>query len=347
MKIVVYLLILYTIVLGDKVLKISTYNIENLFDLKKSGHEYKEYIPNTSSNWNKKNYKIKLNNIAKVIKEIDADIIALQEVESLQALKDLRYTLKQHGLYYPYYKIANNKNTTIKVALLSKKQFTYAKELRVTSSYHYRNILEVKFKINTKELYLFINHWKAKSGSESKRIVSAKVLLKRIKQIGFDKNIMLVGDFNSDYEEYLKFKKKRKHNDTNGKTGINHVLHTIEQKKISTQVKYIKNNFYNLWYDENIKDRYSYIFKGKKEALDNILISQSLLKKSNIYYKAGSIHSYKPDYLLKGKNIYRWQTTRKKPRKHKGKGYSDHLPIVANFVITNQTKKRKQFKKTN
>ena len=54
--------------------------------------------------------------------------------------------------------------------------FVYVKELRVTSSYKYRNILEAKFKINNKELYLFINHWKAKSGPESKRIISAKVL---------------------------------------------------------------------------------------------------------------------------------------------------------------------------
>ena len=67
-------------------MKIATYNIENLFDLKKNGHEYNEYIPNTKSNWNRKNYKIKLNNLSKVITEIDADILALQEIESIQAL---------------------------------------------------------------------------------------------------------------------------------------------------------------------------------------------------------------------------------------------------------------------
>lgn len=335
MKTVVFLLLFFTFAFGDKILTIASYNVENLFDLKKSGYEYKEYIPNSKSNWNTKNYKIKLQNISKVIKNIDADIIALQEIESLEALKDLKVTLKRIGIYYPYYKIANKKNTTIKVALLSKIPFIYAKEVSVTSSYKYRNILEAKFKINDKELYLFINHWKAKSGPESQRIISAKALQKRIKQIGYDKNIILLGDFNSDYEEYIKFKRKRRHNDTNGKTGINHILKTINQKQKASQTKYEKNNFYNLWYDENTDERYTYIFKGKKEALDNILISQSLLNKSSIYYKNKTITSLKSNYLFKGKKINRWQTTRRKPRKHKGKGYSDHLPVMADFIIIN------------
>lgn len=314
-------------------MKIASYNVENLFDLHKNGFEYQEYIPNTKSNWNHKTYKIKLQNISKVIKEIDADVIALQEIESLQALKDLRYTLTTKGLHYKYFKIADKKNTTTKVAVLSKIPFTSTQEIMVTSSHKYRNILEVKVNINNKTLYLFINHWKAKSGPESQRIISAKALRKRIQTIGYDKNIILLGDFNSDYEEHIKFIRKRKHNDTAGKTGINHVLRSIEQNNISKQQNIEKDNFYNLWYDTNKEERWTYIFKGKKEALDNILISQSLLKQKNISYMHSSISSYKPSYLLKGKSINRWKTTWKQPRKHKGTGYSDHLAVIAKFLV--------------
>jgi endonuclease/exonuclease/phosphatase family metal-dependent hydrolase len=200
-KIFSLLFIFISLACGSDVLKIATNNIENLFDLSPNGYKYKEYKPNSSSLWNKKNYKIKLKNIAKVIKDIDADIIALQEVSSLIALKDLRYTLKQAGLYYPYYKIADKKPTAIKVAILSKIPFVYAKELQVTSSYKYRNILEAKFRINSTNLYMFVNHWKSKAGAESMRIVSAKKLIRRVKEIGYDKNIIALGDFNSDYEE--------------------------------------------------------------------------------------------------------------------------------------------------
>ncbi|MBU1659231.1 endonuclease/exonuclease/phosphatase family protein [bacterium] len=333
MKIFILLVFCITLVFGEKILTIASYNVENLFDLQRSGYEYEEFFPNTSSNWNAKNYKIKLQNIAKVIKDINADIIALQEVESLEALKDLRFTLKQNGLYYQYYSLADKKNTTVKVAILSKIPFIYSKEISVTSSLQYRNILETKFSVNNQDIHIFTNHWKAKNGGESMRIISAKALLNRIKQLGYDKNIILLGDFNSDYEEYKKFEKNRKLNDTHGKTAINHILKTIHQTQKTSNVKYEKDNFYNTWYDTEENDRYSYIYRGKKEALDNIIISQSLLNKKGMYYKQESIASFKPEYLFNGKQIYRWKMTKKKPQIHKGKGYSDHLPVVAQFII--------------
>jgi len=332
-KLSIILLLFNAILFGETNLKIATYNVENLFDLQRSGHEYIEYIPNTNANWNKRTYKIKLKNSAKVIIDINADIIALQEIESLQALKDLRYTLKQNGLFYQYFKIANKKNTTIKVAILSKIPFIYTKELSVTSSYKYRNILEVKFNINHQELYLFVNHWKSKSGPESRRIVSAKILRKRVKEVGKDKNIILLGDFNSDYEEYKLFKRKRKHNDTNGRTGINDVLHTKYQTSKASDVKSNEKFLYNLWYDTNKEERYTYIFRGKKEAMDSIIVSQSLLQDRVISYQHNSISAFKADYIFKGKNIYRWKMSWKKPYKHKGKGYSDHLAVTADFVV--------------
>lgn len=326
-------LLLSASLFGDRILKIATYNIENLFDLHKSGFEYSEYVPNGSSEWNQKNYKIKLKNIAQVIKDIDADIIALQEIESLQALLDLRFALKQSGLYYEHYAIADKKNTTVKVAILSKIPFLYSKELSVTQTYEYRNILETKFKIDDKELYIFVNHWKSKSGAESRRIVSAKALKSRITEIGYDKNIILLGDFNSDYEEHLKFVKKRNHNDTDGITGINHILGTINQRNSTSYLNYTKNSFYNLWYDTNEENRYTYIYNGNKEALDSILISQSLLGKKGIFYINKSVTNFNKEYLFKKNKINRWEISRAKVRKHKGKGYSDHLAIVAKFKI--------------
>ena len=333
MKFLLITLLFCATLFGDKILKIATYNVENLFDLQKSGHEYSEYVPNGASEWNQKNYKIKLKNIARVIKDIDADIIALQEVESLQALMDLRFALKQSGLYYEYYSIADKKETTVKVALLSKIPFLYSKEISVTPTYEYRNILETKFKIDGKELYVFINHWKSKSGPESRRVFSAKTLMRRVLEIGFDKNIILLGDFNSDYEEYIKFKRKRKLNDTDGITGINHILGSINQRERAANVKYAKNSFYNLWYDANEENRYTYIYKDKKETLDSILVSQSLLNAKDIAYVHGSVSNFDKEYLFNKKKINRWEISYAKVRKHRGKGYSDHLAIMAKFRV--------------
>jgi endonuclease/exonuclease/phosphatase family metal-dependent hydrolase len=334
-KILVLLLLFFGFIYADKVLTVATYNVENLFDLENDGYEYDEYVPSYFSEWNEKNYKIKLQNISRVIKDINPDILAIEEIESLQALKDLKSTLQREGVYYQYYQISDKKNTTTKIALLSKIPFVYAKEVSVTSSLSQRNILEAKFLINNRELYLFANHWKAKTGPESQRIVSAKALQRRIEEIGYDKNIILLGDFNSDYEEYIKFERKRKLNDTNGKTGINHVLKSINQTQEADRTKLEAGNFYNLWYDTDEENRYSYIFKNQKEAIDNILISQQLLGKKGFYYQNRTIGSFKPSYLFNGSQIYRWQMTTKRPIKHKGKGFSDHLPVVAKFIVTN------------
>jgi predicted extracellular nuclease len=157
------------------------------------------------------------------------------------------------------------------------------------------------------------------------RIVSAKALRKRIKTLGFNKNIIVLGDFNSDYEEYKKFKRKRKLNNTNGRTGINDVLHTKN--------KHTRESLYNLWYDTAVDNRYSYFYRGKKEAMDNIIITPTLLSSTGIHYKKHSISTFDKAYLFKGKYPYRWKVSRARIPKHKGKGYSDHLPVTAEFVL--------------
>ena len=323
------LLIVTSLFLQGAKVKIATYNVENLFDLQRSGHEYREYIPYGKSRWNEKTYKTKIKNLTRVIKEIDADIIALQEIESLQTLKDLRFSLKQSGLYYPYFKIADSKKTTVKVAVLSKIPFVSTREIVPGYSYAFRNILEAKFKIGNEYLYLFVNHWKSKSGPESKRITSAKALKKRIQELPKDANIIALGDFNSHYEEYKTFKRKRKLNDTNGITGINHILGTINHRHpLQKPLVMPQDELYNVWYDIDETKRFSYIYRGKPEALDNILLNSRLLDGKGVDYTPHSLHSFQKPYLFKGKKVFRWQMSRSWPRKHKAKGYSDHLPVI-------------------
>ena len=334
MRVVVFIVFLTSMAFAQMSLKIAQYNVQNLFDLQKSGNEYEEYIPFGKSNWNTKTYRVKLNHIAKVLSEINADIVALEEIESLQALKDLQKTLTSFGVYYRYKAIANKKNTTVKVAFLSKIPPVYTKELWVTRSYKYRNILEAKFSVGKEDFYLFINHFKSKRAPESRRIVSAKVLYKRLVHLGFDKNIIVTGDFNSDYEEYKKFRRKRKLNDTNGKTALNHLLGTLYNQEDSLHVKVKPESLYNLWYDLANEQRWNYIHKKKKENLDSILISASLLDNKGLEYKKGSFGVYKQPYLFYKKRINSWYIQyRKNSRRHMAKGYSDHLPIFATFIF--------------
>ncbi len=329
------LALMITLLMGDEKVRIATYNVENLFDLQHSGNEYLEYIPNTSWQWNRANQKKKLHNIAQVITDMAPDIIALQEIESLRALKDLKDELKRQGLYYQHYAFAGRKKTTVKVALLSKHPIEYSREIPISSNRRYRSILEVKVKINNRPLYIFVNHWKAKSGPESRRIASAKAVHKRIGELGQEKPILIMGDLNSHYEEYILFKKKRKHNDTKGKTGINHILGTLCHGKATTRstLKKDRKCSYNLWYDLPKEERWSHIYYNKKEALDHMIITAGLLDGKGLEYLPGSIDKFTADYLFKKRYLYRWQRSKKYPKHHTGKGYSDHLPIYATFLV--------------
>ena len=327
-----FLLLLLSVLLTGAEVKIATYNIENLFDLRYSGHEYEEYIPNTSWQWNSTNYRKKIKNISQVIVDMAPDIIAIQEIESLQALKDLRAQVQRDGLYLPYYAISSAKQTSVKVALLSKYPLR-SQELRITASYRYRNILEAKVQLGNEQLYIFVNHWKAKSGPESRRIVSAKILKQRLNTLG-DVNYVLLGDFNSDYRENETFLRKRKLNDTGGITGINHILKTVDHNEAVTYhaLQGCSQCAYNLWYELPKEQRWSHKYRGRGEGLDSMIISPKLADKKGIEYTADSFHKFDAPYLFKKGRIYRWQRSRKYPKHHLGKGYSDHLPIYATFT---------------
>ena len=322
--------------LGGTEVKIATYNVENLFDMNDDGNEYEEYIPNTSWGWDDAMYRTKLRNTAQVIHDIGADIIGLQEIESETALKDLKAELNRQGLYYPHYAFARAKNTTVAVALLSRYPITSALSRSVGANRAFRDILEVKLDINGKPLRVFVNHWKSKSGPESMRIQSAKVLKKRLEELDKNEPYVLIGDFNSHYEEYRTFIKSRRHNDTEGITGINHILKTIDKDEnpiTYTSLKYNDDSLYNLWYELPEDQRWSHQFKQFKEGLDNIIISPALADGKGLEYLQGSFAKFEAPYLFYKGKLYRWQQSRKYPKHHLGEGYSDHLPISAKIHI--------------
>lgn len=322
--------------LGGVEVKIASYNVENLFDMNNDGNEYEEYIPNGDSGWTHDIYQIKLRNTATVIRGIGADIIGLQEIESEIALKDLKTQLKRQGLYYRYHVFARNKKSSVNVALLSRYPIQSALKHTVSHNGKYRDILEAKIDINGKNLRVFVNHWKSKSGPESERISSAKRLLLRLNELPENEPFILLGDLNSHYEEHKTFLKSRKHNDTEGITGINHILKTIDDEENPITYETLKNGtgyLYNLWYELDEAKRWSHQYRGRGEGLDNMIISPSLADGEGIEYVKRSFNRYDPDYLFYKGKVYRWQQSRKYPKHHLGEGYSDHLPIFATFKV--------------
>lgn len=317
-----------------KTFKLVSYNVENLFDLTKDGTEYTGYIPNTGYGWAKDIVDIKVTNIAKVIKDLKADVVALQEVESKKSLIFLRNRLRDFGVDYPYLEIADSRSTTVKCAVMSKIPIVKKEEIRVDNE-SARNILKVTLDIDGNPLILFINHWKSKVSSESWRIPYAKRLKEEIDKLKDDVDFILTGDFNSSYNEYETFRNSGRLNDTDGITGINHILRTVKDSEMVNEkvlTKQASNEYlYNMWLEISKSRRWSHNFFGDKTSLDNLVVSKGLYDDKGISYVDNSFDKFDPAYLFKGNAIYRWQRAKSGRGKHLGRGYSDHLPVFAYF----------------
>jgi endonuclease/exonuclease/phosphatase family metal-dependent hydrolase len=257
--------------------------------------EYKEYIPN-SRYWNSKILNIKLNHISDVICDLNADIIDLEEIENKNALKLLQKRLKLVGCEYRYSAITNTPNSSIQVAILSKYKIDYKRDIKVVGE---RYILEIGLKVFDKNLIIFANHWKSKfrGGEDSRRIKSAKALRDRLDELK-DREYIILGDLNS-----------------------------IHKEKAVDEVLNRDKDLYNLWLNIKSSKRWSVNYYGKREAIDYILVSKSMLDGRGIDYINDSFKVFIKRYLFTKKGyIDRWSSK-------KARGYSDHLPIYAEFSL--------------
>ena len=271
---------------------VATYNVQNLFDTKKSGYEYAEYIPNQKSGWNDTMLQIKIQHIARVIKDIDADMIALQELENRDVAKRLNLALGVKKYPYMY---SDFKNRGVDSVLFSR--YPIKSHMAKNINRRFRPIHKVTVDINGYFLNLFLNHWPAFNNGNKKRIQFAKALQKMYKK---EKNYILLGDFNSPL--------------------------VVDEQGWGKAVHIANHNNYNLWYDYPKSKRYSHVFYKNKNALDHIIISK------NIHYQEGSFVVFKPSYLVgKYKQPKRWQISKNGKGKHLGKGYSDHWALKAYF----------------
>ncbi|MFV0562743.1 endonuclease/exonuclease/phosphatase family protein [Malaciobacter mytili] len=342
MKKYLLLFIFFTTLLFSKEFSVTSYNVENFFDLNYDKTEYEEYIPNSKSNWNKSTYNKKIENIAKVLKELDSSIIALQEIESKLILKDLQRKLPK----YKYITFVKYPNSSVGLGFLSKIKILHNNQIKVRfQDKTFRPILETTFIFDKIKFKIFNNHWPSKKSKESYRIKYAYALLNAIKELPKDYDYIILGDFNSNYNEKETLKFDKLLNDSSAITGINDILNTTIKKEFINKSSILEQKqraHYNLWFELKYQDRFSYKFKGQNSTPDNIILPISMFDKKNISYINNSFKVFKPPYLYDNKKINRWQI---KNGIHKKVGFSDHLPISASFKISNFEKIEQNYSK--
>ncbi|MCD4774356.1 MAG: endonuclease, partial [Bacteroidales bacterium] len=201
---------------GVENLKLVFYNVENLFDTINDPNKKDEsYLPTSKIAWNTERYLHKLDNLAKVISNIDSlnmpQIIGLSEVENRKVLEDLVSHTKLKNADYQIIHKESPDERGIDVALLYQSNSfkpIFIEAINITfpfdESDHTRDILYVKGLISQSDtLHVFVNHWSSRWGgqekSEPKRIFIAKILKEKVDKIYSTNpkaNIVILGDLN-------------------------------------------------------------------------------------------------------------------------------------------------------
>lgn len=315
---------------------IMTYNTENLFDDIDNGTEYPEYDPCTG-NWTTEKFNEKLDKIAEVIKYIDPDIAALQELENENVLNTL---CDKHLTGYTYRVIYPVKNSAINCAIISKLKIENVNIIvPVSSNNILRTILEIKININGSILYVFNSHWKSKLGgtevTEKERLLSSGLISERIKDIlhnQVDADIIVLGDFNENVNEYTEVGKEYI-------TALMPVAYIEESySKNSLFISGENNNvlgteeeivLYESWFEYNLKDIGSYVYKGKWQTPDHILLSSGLFNKNGFFYSIGNFNIVNDDFLIDNETGFPLK------KKYAEYIYSDHLPLLIRIFYDN------------
>jgi endonuclease/exonuclease/phosphatase family metal-dependent hydrolase len=200
------------------------------------------------------------------------------------------------------------------------------KHVRAHATENARAILEVLVDVDGAPLYLFDNHWKSGAGdaeTEKTRVMNARTLRTRLTEIlKADPNadVILGGDFNSQYNQSRRYAKTMK------ETGLNDVLGSQGNE---LAVRGTTRDLYNLWYELPAEQRGSDTFRGEWGTLMQLMISRGLYDYRGVQYVDNSFGVAKIAGLnMDAKGLpLRWSGDGPA-----GSGFSDHFPIYAKFI---------------
>jgi endonuclease/exonuclease/phosphatase family metal-dependent hydrolase len=327
-------------------LTIMSYNVENLFDDVRDGTEYREFDPGRSP-WNGESFRLRVTSLGEVFRKSvvgGPDIVLLQEVENGHALEVL-VTEGARGLGYSWHAMVPKDGLAANVAVISRLPIARIRTHAVgpwkgkkNRGFPVRDILEAQIEVSGHTLYLFNNHWKAKTEgmkmTEPSRRESAAVLARRIREIlALDPaaDIVAAGDMNENVDEFTRV----------GRRYVTALMPAGEETTAEPVISLSGTPppfagpaagcvLFDPWLEVRKESRGSYAWHGEWLTVDHMLLSAGLFDRQGLTYRRSSFQALKMPFLLDRKGLPRRWSDRS------GKnGFSDHLPILLSLYIAN------------
>ena len=317
---------------AQSLFRVVSYNAENFFDTADNPDcNDDEFLPDGNRRWNMRRYLHKIQQTARVITaagEWDAPaLVALCEIENDTVVKHLLTRSQLRHLPYRYAITHGEDRRGINSALLYRRDmFAYIghREHRVTFAHNRhkrtRNILHVSGRVVTSDtLDVFVCHFPSQYGGEKESETyrrDANRVLRRLCDSLFlvrrSPNIIIMGDFNATADSY----------------GIAKVLGAREADGTADA-----RQLYNLVPVTEGRIKGTHKFQGEWSMLDHIIVSGNLLAPTSaMRFRDGSCRVFSPANILTRDKAYGELRPLRSYHgfKYEG-GFSDHLPVVADF----------------
>ncbi len=328
MKIALCLLVVATLSLNgfaqQKTAVLAFYNLENLFDTQDDpATDDSEFLPTGRNEWTQERYESKLANMAKVIADLNPDILGVCEIENRRVLEDL---LKTNALASRQYQIVHFDSPDprgVDVGLIYKPKvfkpfaaFPYKLSFYDEEpNFRTRDHLVVRGVMGSDTLTVIVNHWPSRrGGKEDARAAAGKTvrhIVDSLTRLNPKAKIAIMGDLNDDpFNASVK-----KH------------LYADVAKKLKPGMLY--NPFAEIF-----KQGFgSLAFNNAWNLFDQIIITQNMMpKNSSIVMVPKSARVFMKDYLLNRDGQYKGQPFRTFSNGRFVNGYSDHLPV---YILLN------------
>jgi endonuclease/exonuclease/phosphatase family metal-dependent hydrolase len=305
----------------NAVISFASWNVQTFFDAQTEGSEYDDF--KKSGNWSKDKYLVRLGRLCEVMTTLNPDVFVFQEIENEAVVQDIANQLAgkswARSKKWDYAFFAKEAGSSIGCAVFSRYKIsqvsTHSMDIRCqqTEQPQCRPVIQFCLEAGDKELWVLVNHWKSKLGTDERRIWrqwQESQNFARILQLLYISNsktpaIILCGDFNQDASEFC----------CNFESSENVIFRGIASSSNSVKVT-------SPWFSQNGEystEIGSYYYQGEWERIDHI-------------FAGGSARTI----AFAPRAEEPWADSEKHPiayRIYSGEGYSDHLPVMCKVTF--------------
>ena len=323
-----------TVAQKQDTLTIAFWNVENFFDtLNTNGKNDEEFSPSSKKHWNSERYQTKVLHLAQVIGDMNykrgPDILGMAETETKEVVNDLVNSAIKN-LNYKVVRIQSPDERHISTALIYKSDKfellnAIGDSVHLENNHPTRLILQVSLLTkNNDTLHVFVNHWPSRLGgeetSEINRVAAAKTLRASVDDLlktNTSANIVIMGDFNDEPDN-------------------NSIKRDLNAEEFICDSANFTYSLHNLAWEKKRSGEGTLKYHDQWDLLDQIIVSSADIQPTHqsFHYLCGSFTIFKPVYMIETTEKYVGDPLPTYGGNKYLAGYSDHFPVLAQFLCT-------------